>query len=141
MDLLGDNPDSLKELVQAVLQEVLEAEMTETIGAAKGERNAERRCYRRLEVPFAYLIINAKYERVCEAGVVRPNAMLVAIGVDWDGRRQILVVELANRESRSSWKDSLLSERSQPSACVALYCARLGSPVVAQSLGSKSAFR
>ncbi len=200
--LLNDNPDGLKELVRAVLQEVLEAEMTETIGAAKGERNAERRGYRagsyartivtrvgkielrvpqdrdgrfstelfqryqrseqalvsslaemyvqgvstrkvkaiteelcghafsasaiseinkgldesleafarrRLDEPFAYLIIDAKYERVREAGVVRPNAVLIAIGVDWDGRRQILAVELANRESRSSWKDFLLS--------------------------------
>ncbi len=36
----------MKELVRAVLQEVLEAEMTETIGAARGERSAERRGYR-----------------------------------------------------------------------------------------------
>jgi putative transposase len=30
---------------------------------------------------------------------------LVAIGVDWEGRRQVLGVELANRESRSSWRE------------------------------------
>lgn len=63
---------------------------------------------RRLEEPFAYLIMDAKYEKVREAGVVRSAAVLIAIGVDWDGRRQILAVELANRESRSSWKDFLL---------------------------------
>lgn len=200
-DLLTGNPDGLKELVRAVLQEVLEAEMTETIGAAKGERSAERRGYRagsyprtivtrvgkielrvpqdregrfstelfqryqrseqalvsalaemyvqgvstrkvktiteelcghafsasaisdinktldasleafarrRLEEPFAYLVIDAKYEKVREAGVVRSAAVLIAIGVDWDGRRQMLAVELANRESRSAWKDFLL---------------------------------
>ena len=27
----------------------------------------------------------------------------MAIGIDWDGRRQVLGVELSNRESRSSW--------------------------------------
>jgi len=32
----------------------------------------------------------------------------VALGVDWEGRRQILAVELANRESRSSWTDFLV---------------------------------
>lgn len=64
---------------------------------------------RRLEEPFAYLIIDAKYEKVREAGVVRSSAVLIAIGVDWDGRRQILAVELANRESRSSWKDFLIA--------------------------------
>ena len=33
------------------------------------------------------------------------------IRVDWDGRRQVLGVELANRESRSSWRDFLLGLR------------------------------
>ncbi|SPP94648.1 protein of unknown function [Bradyrhizobium vignae] len=32
------------------------------------------------------------------------SSTLIAIGVDWEGRRQVLAVELANRESRSSWK-------------------------------------
>ena len=39
------------------------------------------------------------------------QAVLIAIGVDWDGHRQILAVEMANRESRSSWKDFLLGLR------------------------------
>jgi len=34
---------------------------------------------------------------------------LIAVGIDWDGRRQILAVEMANRESRSFWKDFLLA--------------------------------
>ena len=62
---------------------------------------------RRLEEPFAYLILDAKYEKVREGGVVRAQAVHIAIGIDWDGRRQILGVELAARESRSSWKDFL----------------------------------
>lgn len=32
----------------------------------------------------------------------------VAIGIDWDGRRQILGVELANQESASSWREFLV---------------------------------
>ena len=57
---------------------------------------------------FPYLILDARYERVREAGVIASQAVLIAIGIDWDGRRQILAVELANRESRSSWRDFLL---------------------------------
>ena len=34
--------------------------------------------------------------------------MLIAVAVGWDGRRSILGVELAHRESRSSWRDFLL---------------------------------
>jgi putative transposase len=203
-ELLKGNPDGLREIVRAVLQEVLEAEMTDALGAAKSERTAGRLGYRagyygrtlitrvgklelrvpqdregrfstelferyqrseqalvaslaemyvqgvstrkvkaiteelcghafsasaiaavnqrldqslaafaqrRLEEPFAYLILDARYEKVREAGVVRSQAVLLAVGIDWDGRRQILAVELANRESRSSWKDFLLGLR------------------------------
>jgi putative transposase len=62
---------------------------------------------RRLAEPFPYLIVDARYERVREGGLTGSQAVLVAIGIDWDGRRQVLGVEMANRESRSSWKDFL----------------------------------
>src|SRR6202043_487741 len=62
---------------------------------------------RPLSEAFPYLIVDARYERVREAGVIVSRAVLIAIGIDWDGRRQILGVELANRESRSSWSDFL----------------------------------
>ena len=44
--------------------------------------------------------------------------MLVAVAVGWDGRRSVLGIELANRESRSSWRDFLLGlkERGLPFA-------------------------
>jgi putative transposase len=66
---------------------------------------------RRLGEPYPYLIVDARYEAVREAGTVGRQAVLLAIGIDWDGRRQILAVELANRESRSSWRDFLLRLR------------------------------
>ena len=199
--LLREDEEFLRALVRAALQEVLEAEMTEALGAEKGERAAGRQGYRsgyygrtlitrvgklELRVPqdrtgrfstelferyqrseralvaalaemyvqgvstrkvkaiteelcghsfsassisamnhgldaslaqfagrplaeaFPYLILDARYERVREAGVITSQAVLIAIGIDWDGRRQILAVELANRESRSSWRDFLL---------------------------------
>jgi putative transposase len=203
-ELLKGNPDGLRELVRVVLQEALEAEMTDALGAAKGERTGARLGYRsgsygrtlitrvgklelrvpqdrdgrfstelferyqrseqalvaslaemyvqgvstrkvkavteelcghafsasaisainkrldeglsafarrRLAEPFVYLILDARYERVREDGVVGSRAVLVAVGIDGDGRRQILAVDLANRESRSSWKDFLLGLR------------------------------
>ena len=65
-------------------------------------------CRRPLAEAFPYLILDARYEWVREAGVIVSQAVLIAIGIDWDGRRQVLAVELANRESRSSWRDFLL---------------------------------
>jgi putative transposase len=63
---------------------------------------------RRLDEPYPYLILDARYERVREAGVIASHAVLVAVAVDGEGRRQILGVDLANRESTSSWRDFLL---------------------------------
>src|SRR5436305_15295674 len=45
-ELLKGSPDGLREVVRAVLQEVREAEMTDALGAAKGERTAARLGYR-----------------------------------------------------------------------------------------------
>jgi putative transposase len=205
-DLLAANPDSLRAVVRAVMQEMLEAEMTDALGAEKSERPPARLGYRagyytrtlvtrvgKLELrvpqdrdgrfstelferyqrseqalvatlaemyvqgvstrkvkaiteelcghsfsasaisainkrldeslaafaqrplaePFPYLILDARYEKVREGGIVTSQAVLIAVGIDWDGRRQILSVEMANRESRSSWKEFLLGLRAR----------------------------
>jgi transposase-like protein len=51
--ILLDDPDFLKEIVERVLQEVLEAEMTEHIGAAPHERTDARRGHRNGHKPRA----------------------------------------------------------------------------------------
>ncbi|MDA8018224.1 MAG: IS256 family transposase [Thermoanaerobaculia bacterium] len=66
---------------------------------------------RRLEEPYAYLILDARYERVREDGAIRCRAVQIAIGINEDGRRCILAVELANRESHTSWRDFLVRLR------------------------------
>ena len=62
---------------------------------------------RRLEEPYPYLVLDARYEKVREGGVIRAQAVLVAVGIGADGRRATLGVELANRESQSSWREFL----------------------------------
>jgi putative transposase len=59
---------------------------------------------RRLAEPFPYLILDARYEKVREGGIIVSQAVQIAVAVDGEGRRQVLGVELANRESRSSWR-------------------------------------
>jgi len=197
-----DQPDLLRPLIQAVLQEVLETEMDEALQAGKHERSADRLGYRsgyyrrnlvtrvgqlELRVPqdrqghfstavferyqrsekalvaalaemyvqgvstrkvkaiteelcghefgadsisqinkkldgelhrwaqrqldeeYPYLIVDARYEKVREDGVIRSRAVLVALGINWEGRRRVLAVELAQRESATSWKDFLVA--------------------------------
>lgn len=205
-ELLAGQEDFLRPLVQEVIQQVLEAEMEEVLGASKSERTAKRQGYRsgyygrtlvtrvgklelrvpqdregrfrtevferyqrsekalvgaltemyiqgvstrkvkavteelcghefsastisrlnqnldeeldkfagrRLEEPYPYLILDARYEKVREDGVIRSQAVMIAIGVDWEGRRNVLAVELANRESQTSWKDFCLRLKSR----------------------------
>jgi putative transposase len=66
---------------------------------------------RRLEEDYPYMIVDARYERIRVDGAIRSQAVLIAIGINWDGRRCILGVELAERESRNSWREFLLSLR------------------------------
>jgi RHS repeat-associated protein len=69
------------------------------------DQELEKFARRRLEELYPYLILDARYEKVREDGVIRSLAVLVAIGVDWEGRRNVPAVELANRESQSSRKE------------------------------------
>jgi transposase-like protein len=63
---------------------------------------------RRLEEPYPYLILDARYEKAREESVIRSQAVLIAIGINEGGRREVLGVDLAPRESQSSWKDFLV---------------------------------
>lgn len=200
-EIFSSEPDGLRALVQQVVQEVLEAEMEETIGAQKGERTESRIGYRsgyytrtlvtrvgkltlrvpqdrqgrfrtevferyqrsekalvaalsemylqgvstrkvkeiteelcghefsaatisrvtgkldeeleqfarrRLEEEYPYLVLDARYEKIRQDGVIRSQAVQIAIGINWEGRRCVLAVEMANRESGSSWKEFLV---------------------------------
>jgi len=75
------------------------------------DEELEKFARRRLEEAYPYLILDARYEKVREEGVIRSRAVLVAIGINWEGRRCVLGVEVANRESQSSWKEFLLDLR------------------------------
>jgi len=77
----------------------------------KLDGDLEKFANRRLEQEYPYLILDARYEKVRENGVVGSRAVQVAIGIDWEGRRSVLAVELAERESTSSWKNFLLGLR------------------------------
>ena len=56
-----------------------------------------------------YLILDARYEKVREAGCVRDCALLTAIGVDDQGRRSILGVSVSLSEAEVHWREFLKS--------------------------------
>ena len=100
--------------VKAVTEELCGHEFSSSAVSrvvAKLDEELEKFSRRRLDEDYPYLILDVRYEKVREDGAVRSQAVLMAIGIDWEGRRNVLAVELANRESASSWKELLISLR------------------------------
>lgn len=100
--------------VKAVTEELCGHEFSASTVSSMVKRldeELEQFAQRRLEEAYPYVILDARYEKVREDGTVRSQAVLVAIGINGEGRRCVLGVELANRESASSWKEFLLGLR------------------------------
>src|ERR1044072_7899178 len=100
-----------KRKVKAITEEVCGHTLpASTISAVnKGlDEGLTKFAQRRLSESYPYLIVDARYEKVREDGVIQSQAVLLAIGINWEGQRQVLGVELANRESQSSWREFLL---------------------------------
>ena len=58
---------------------------------------------------YVYLYLDARYEKVRMDGQVRDAAVLVAAGVNWEGRREILGVSIALSEQEVHWRTFLQS--------------------------------
>ena len=72
-----------------------------TISRMTGQLDEELRKFtgRQLEEEYPYVVLDARYEKIRQEGVISSQAVHVAMGINWEGRRCVLAVELANRES------------------------------------------
>ena len=68
---------------------------------------------RPLESHYPFLIVDALYVKVREDNRVQSKGLLIAVGVNEEGYREIIGFSVANRESESSWGEffSSLKER------------------------------
>jgi putative transposase len=58
---------------------------------------------------FPYVFLDARYEKIRQAGQVRDAAILFAVGVDLEGKRQILGVSVSLSEHEVHWRAFLQS--------------------------------
>ena len=81
-----------------------------TISRVTGQLDEELNKFaqRKLDEEYPYVVLDARYEKIRQDGIISSQAVQVAIGINWEGRRCVLAVEHANRESQSSWKEFLL---------------------------------
>ena len=71
---------------------------------AKLDKELKAFASRRLDdVAMPYLMVDARYEKVREQGAVRTRAVQIAVGIDAEGQRHMLAVEMADTESEDSW--------------------------------------
>jgi len=110
MYIQGVSTRKVKAITEELCGHTVSASTVSTINQ-KLDEDLERFARRPLEEPYPYVVLDARYEKIREDSVIRSRAVLVAIGINWDGRRCVLGVELANRESASSWKNFLLDLR------------------------------
>jgi len=58
---------------------------------------------RPLEEEYRYLFVDARYEKIRRDHKVESHAILIAVGVNIHGKRDILSVEVCNRENETNW--------------------------------------
>ncbi len=62
---------------------------------------------RPLERDWPYLLIDATYLKVRRGGRIVPVAVIIAIGVNTDGRREVPGLEIGNSEAEPIWTEFL----------------------------------
>jgi putative transposase len=112
MYVQGVSTRKVKAITEELLGHSFSASLVSTV-VKRLDEELERFMRRQLAEPFPYLILDARYEKVRIDDVAHSQAVLVAIGIGWDGRRQVLGIEMAHRESGPSWSGFLkgLKER------------------------------
>ena len=88
--------DAEKVMAEFGLERLSSTQVSRAAALLDDELEAWRK--RRLE-PVRYLIVDARYEKVRDGGVVRDAAILSAIGISADGRRRLLGVSAARSEA------------------------------------------
>ena len=107
MYVQGVSTRKVKEITEELCGHELSASSVSR-ATSRLDEELEKWAKRPLEEAYPYLIVDARYEKVREEGAVRSRAVLIAIGINEEGRRRVLAVELANRESETSWTDFIL---------------------------------
>ena len=74
----------------------------------KVDESLKKFANRPLTEAYPYVMLDTRYEKVRIDGIVQNQAVLIALGINLDGRREVLGVELAQKESKSIWKDFLI---------------------------------
>ncbi len=97
--------------VSAIVEQLCGLDVTATqVSRATAQLDAVLEPWRNRPVGrYPYGVLDARYEKVREAGVVREAAVLIATGVDSTGKRSVLGVSVELSEHEAHWRTFLQS--------------------------------
>jgi putative transposase len=99
---------STRDAARVMAEFGLEGLSSTQVSRAAALLDEELRAWRERDLGvFPYLVLDARYEKVREGGIVRDAAVLTAVGVDPDGRRRLLGVSCALSEAEVHWRGFL----------------------------------
>jgi len=107
MYLQGVSTRKVEAILQQLCGEGISREQVSNL-AQKMDDELQRWRDRPLE-HIPYMILDARYEKIHEGGLVRDCALLVAYGVTSEGRRSVLGVSVALSEAEVHWRSFLRS--------------------------------
>ena len=99
----GVSTRKMEELVEAMGAKGMSKSEVSRMAASLDEQVKAFR-ERRLEKEFPYLWLDAMYVKVREGGRIVSKAVLVCFGVNQDGEREVLGVDVANGEMQRCWQ-------------------------------------
>jgi transposase-like protein len=97
--------------VSAIVQELCGVSVSSTqVSQCAARLDAHLKDWRERPLgTFAYLVLDARYEKVRQGGQLLDCAVLIALGIGPDGKRQILGVSAALSEAEVHWRSFLQS--------------------------------
>jgi putative transposase len=96
---------STRDAARVMAEFGLEGLSSTQVSRAAALLDDELRAWRERDLGISpYLVLDARYEKVREGGIVRDAAVLTAVGVDPDGRRRLLGVSCALSEAEVHWR-------------------------------------
>lgn len=97
--------------VAAIVEELCGSSVSSTqVSKCAAKLDAELQSWRNRPLgSFPYLIIDARYEKVRHGGCLVDCAVLIALGIDEQGKRTILGVSAALSEAEAHWRNFLSS--------------------------------
>lgn len=105
MYVKGVSTRKVAAITEALCGRSFSSQLVSKLAKCLDEKVAEWRS-RPLEGTYPYLVVDARYEKVRRGGRVISQGILIVMGIDSEGMREILAVEVVDTENETTWSDT-----------------------------------